>query len=210
MDPELNDLCVKNLLFVGRAMHVNPELCFAGDLNDGSDDDDDVEGGSDAGEMGLDRADEDEDEDDPGAIAGREQNSEQQSKRPGSENPRDPLRWVFNRMANMVVHKGEARRCAVFTWFAAMASFCEPSLTVTYLRLMLLPLRRAVLDAEAGGAESKSKVMGALSKGTARKIVDAVGPRVPERSQTAAELANEVSCWWCMMVIGSRYTGNPR
>ncbi|CAN0208182.1 unnamed protein product, partial [Hapterophycus canaliculatus] len=60
----------------------------------------------------------------------------------------DPLRWVFNRMSHMVVHKGEARRRAVFSWFLAMVAVHEPAVSASHLKLMLLPLRRAVLDAE--------------------------------------------------------------
>ncbi|CAN0258837.1 unnamed protein product [Ectocarpus sp. 8 AP-2014] len=31
VDPKLTEQCVKNLVFIGRAMHLNPELCFAED-----------------------------------------------------------------------------------------------------------------------------------------------------------------------------------
>ncbi|CBJ27115.1 hypothetical protein Esi_0055_0081 [Ectocarpus siliculosus] len=54
-----------------------------------------------------------------------------------------------------VVYKGEARRQTVFSWFLSMVAVHDPAVSVAHLKLMLLPLRRAVLDAEAGGVEHK-------------------------------------------------------
>ena len=110
----------------------------------------------------------------------RENNND--NSRNKDESRADPLRWEFNRMSHMVVHKGEARRRAVFSWFLAMVAVHEPAVALSHIRLMLLPLRRAVLDAESGGVEPKER----SSTGGGGSAAD------PEKEQTSAELAIEV------------------
>lgn len=181
VDPKLMEQCVKNLVFIGRAMHLNPELCFAetpshieeeavgGDVLE-EDDEEGVEGAEISESEVSDGSADD--------AVGNESGD-------GSRTKADPLTWVFKRMSNMVVHKGEARRRAVFSWFAAMVAVHKPAVSVPHLRVMLLPLRRAVLDAEAGGVEAKSGV--SSGKGGASRQGGAA------KEQTSAELATEVS-----------------
>ena len=191
--------CVKNLVFIGRAMHLNPELCFATD--DGAAVDADAggedhaqgdDGASDADEMeaeaGDDQSEEDDSEDSDAAAApaGSSSGGTPIADAPATD---DPLRWVFNRMSHMVVHKGEARRRAVFSWFLAMAAVHEPAVSAAHLKLMLAPLRRAVLDAEAGGVEHKAS--GVAADGGGGAGAGRAAAAKPE--QTSAELATEVS-----------------
>lgn len=185
MNPKLTEQCVKNLVFIGRAMHLNPELCFAEDTLTTQVDDDMEEDGGEQEEKGEEEGGE---EGDVGggdvavASTGSSSSSNKALAAPG-----DPLRWVFNRMSHMVVHKGEARRRAVFSWFLAMAATHEPAVSAAHLKLMLLPLRRAVLDAESGGVEHKAKgptVDGGGAGGAGRGAA--------EKEQTSAELATEV------------------
>lgn len=202
VDPNLTEQCVKNLVFLGRAMHLNPDLCFAEDTGagEGSDSDSDAaadtdgddemensdaekaaqerEGKGDATEISTDLDRVEKDVTDGGTAA---------AKVLGEKQAADPLRWVFNRMAHMVVHKGEARRRAVFSWFGAMVAVHEPALFRPHLNLMLLPLRRAVLDAESGGVEPKARV----SMVAGRNAAGLDGG--PGKEQTSAELATEVS-----------------
>lgn len=201
MDPKLTEQCVKNLVFIGRAMHLNPGLCFAEntaevDAGDGGDDNAEVEEEGeeeDAAEVDEMEEEDEQKEGDEGHVGGDAAVAPTGSS---SNNKTlaacaDPLRWVFNRMSHMVVHKGEARRRAVFSWFLAMAAIHEPVVSVAYLRLMLLPLRRAVLDAESGGVEHKaggSTVDGGGAAGAGRGAV--------EKEQTSAELATEVRRVW--------------
>lgn len=185
-------------------MHLNPQLCFAeeGD-NDGSaggDESgkesgvaDDVDSEAEESANGDDQQKEADDEGmdeyeavesegmDGGATESRSSNIKD------DDNNADPLRWVFNRMSHMVVHKGEARRRAVFSWFGAMAAVHEPAVSAAHLKLMLLPLRRALLDAEAGGVEHKTRESVGV-KGSAS------GPGGVGKEQTSAELATEVRC----------------
>lgn len=181
VDPRLMEQCVKNLVFIGRAMHLNPELCFAetpshieeetvgGDISEEEDDEEGVEGAERSESEGSDGS----GEDTVGNGSGD-----------GSKAKADPLTWIFKRMSNMVVHKGEARRRAVFSWFAAMVAVHKPAVSVPHLRVMLLPLRRAVLDSEAGGVEASSRV--SSGKGGVSRQGGAT------KEQTSAELATEV------------------
>lgn len=186
-------------------MHLNPELCFADKDNSGDKETDNgaatdgaatvVEGQEemdesrdDIGEEGEeDVSDEEEDKSNGGDdVAARDDTSTSDSN--GKENSiedADPLKWVFNRMSHMVVHKGEARRRAVFGWFLAMAAVHEPAVSIAHLKIMLLPLRRAVLDAESGGVEPKSRVS-TSGGGIAGEVGDAA------KDLTSAELATEV------------------
>ncbi|CAN0351255.1 unnamed protein product, partial [Discosporangium mesarthrocarpum] len=159
VDPALMDQSVKNLVFLGQAMHLNPDICFTegGDMED------------DEGKEDKERREETQSKDDDSLDGALDNREEAITEANGNRSPcvesggsvkggADPLKWVFNRMAHMVVNKGEARRRAVFSWFFAIASVLEPKVSKTYLELMLLPLRRAVLDAEAGdnGGEQSS------------------------------------------------------
>lgn len=188
MDPKLTEQCVKNLVFVGRAMHLNPELCFAEDTTEKEDEgnEEQEEDGAEVDEMeGEGEEGEEGDGDGVAAVALTGSTNSINKKTPAA--PADPLRWVFNRMSHMVVHKGEARRRAVFSWFLAMSAIHEPAVSVAHLKLMLLPLRRAVLDAESGGVEHKARgsaVDGAGAGGAGRAAA--------EKEQTSAELATEV------------------
>ena len=59
-------------------------------------------------------------------------------------------------MSFMARAKGDARRRAVFKWFAALASALPVDVVVRFLPHMLTPLRRCILDAEkrdTGGAD---------------------------------------------------------
>ncbi|CAN0442024.1 unnamed protein product, partial [Ectocarpus sp. 12 AP-2014] len=162
VDPKLTEQCVKNLVFVGRAMHLNPELCFAEDAEDAVEQEENV---SETESPAMDEASDSEGVDDDGgeaaaaAAAAAAADSADSFPTGGGESTApgaaDPLTWVFNRMSHMVVHKGEARRRAVFSWFLAMVAVHEPAVAVAHLKLILLPLRRAVLDAEAGGVKHK-------------------------------------------------------
>lgn len=189
VDPKLTEQCVKNLVFIGRAMHLNPELCFAEDTAD-----EEEEGEQDAAELDE-TEEEDAEEEDEGDVGGdaavpptdSTSTSSSTSNKKTLAAPADPLRWVFNRMSHMVVHKGEARRRAVFSWFLAMAAIHEPVVSTTHLMLMLLPLRRAVLDAESGGVEHKA--MGSTVDGGR---AGGAGRGAAEKQQTSAELATEV------------------
>ncbi|CAM9997363.1 unnamed protein product, partial [Laminaria digitata] len=181
VDPKLTEQCVKNLVFIGRAMHLNPHLCFAEEEEEAEEE---GEGGGsgdeERGEEAGDGADGDDDDDGGNGDDGGG-GVEGLGAQEGEEDV-DPLRWVFNRMSHMVVHKGEARRKAVFSWFLAMVAVHEPAVALSHMKLMLLPLRRAVLDAESGGVEHKersSTVAGGNAAG-------------PEKDQTSAELATEV------------------
>lgn len=191
MDPKLTEQCVKNLVFIGRAMHLNPELCFAeADVEGGSGDDRNEDDMVDSDEHGEDEEDEGGAVQSNGNPPGRKgRASEHTDDNKNHENTgaahSDPLRWVFNRMSHMVVHKGEARRRAVFSWFAAMAAVHESAVSAAHLKLMLLPLRRAVLDAEAGGVEHTANISTNGGKGAA-------GAGGPEKEQTSSELATEV------------------
>ena len=59
----------------------------------------------------------------------------------------DPLRWLFRRMSKLATAKGrtdrDCQRCAVFKWFAAVATQCDKRLTLRFLTAMLEPLQRA-------------------------------------------------------------------
>lgn len=202
ISPELGDLCVKNLFFIGRAMHLNPHLCFS--IGDGKNQElaeEEAGGGTEAedveeeGEHQRDAEDEEScsgsDQEELREGTAREAEQGDSGRATGkASSEKDPLRWLFSRMAHMVVHKGDERRCAVFTWFAAMADFHEPAFTAPYLRLMLLPLRRAVLDAEASGAKPKLPTSEARGKAAAGH---AAGNGVSNRERrAAAELAAEV------------------
>ncbi len=189
--------CVKNLVFIGRSMHLNPELCFAEDGKsaemDAMSEEKDLTGdASDADEIG-DEAGENQSEDEEGQngdAAPTPGGSSSNSKTPiANTTTDDPLRWVFNRMSHMVVHKGEARRRAVFSWFLAMAAVHEPAVSAAHLKLMLVPLRRAVLDAESGGVEHKAGGLGADGGGGA----GAGRTAAAKQEQTSAELATEVN-----------------
>ena len=246
VDPKLTAQCVKNLVFVGRAMHLNPDLCFAeeedeeeeeeeeteeaGEGGNSGDEEEPGEGagggdGDDAGQgahmKGEDGEEEEEEEgrgveidaddreggeDDASSMANgasssgsssssstknnnsnnnnnsSNNNNNNNTSRNKNKSRPDPLRWVFNRMSHMVVHKGEARRRAVFSWFLAMVAVHEPAVALSHMKLMLLPLRRAVLDAESGGVEPKE-----------RSSIGGGGSAAgPEKEQTSAELAIEV------------------
>ena len=208
---------MKNLVFIGRAMHLNPDLCFAkeeeeeeaDEVEEGEGDSDGQEpewregdGDEDSGGDGDGEKEEEEEEgmevDDAERANGVSSSGSSSNNNndnittaatatPKSQNKNskadpDPLRWVFNRMSHMVVHKGEARRRAVFSWFLAMVAVHEPAVALTHMKLMLLPLRRAVLDAESGGVEHKARSStgeGGSSAG-------------PEKELTSAELATEV------------------
>lgn len=193
MNPKLTEQCVKNLVFIGRAMHLNPELCFAEDAGE------EEENASETESPAMDEASDSEGVDDDGgdaAAATDAADSSDSSPAGGGKatapGAADPLRWVFNRMSHMVVHKGEARRRAVFSWFLAMVAVHDPAVSVAHLKLMLLPLRRAVLDAEAGGVEHKaggSHAGGGGGGGSAAATA-------AEKEQSAAELATEVSGEW--------------
>lgn len=188
VDPKLTEQCVKNLVFIGRAMHLNPELCFAEDADDAGEEEESASGTE---TPAMDEASDSEGVDDDGGDAAAAAEAADASPAGGGKatmpGAADPLRWVFNRMSHMVVHKGEARRRAVFSWFLAMVAVHEPAVSVAHLKLMLLPLRRAVLDAEAGGVEHKAGGSHAGGGG---------GGGTVEKEQTAAELATEVSGWW--------------
>lgn len=210
MDPNLTEQCVKNLVFIGRAMHLNPDLCFAEDvdevgegLDDNSNADEQWGNASAASEMGDEgdsEREEGEGDEDGDASTGTatatattgnsSSNRNSSSSKKASAAPADPLRWVFSRMSHMVVHKGEARRRAVFSWFLAMAAVHEPAVSAAHLKLMLLPLRRAVLDAESGGVEHKVRGSAAVDGGGA--AAGAVRAGAAEKEQTSAELATEV------------------
>lgn len=220
VDPRLMEQCVKNLVFVGRAMHLNPELCFdaaedaegvEGEAVQSGDDDENLER-AEEGQSGAGEEEEDGDEKETGISDGAAGDDAAKDStisssttitssvnNDSSSNNADPLRWVFNRMSNMVVHKGEARRRAVFSWFAAMAALHEPAVSTAHLRLMLLPLRRAVLDAEAGGVEPKAGV--SMGGG-----VCSAGSGGSGKEQTSAELATEV---WHGLARGSEGEGGP-
>lgn len=215
VDPKLMDQCVKNLVFLGRAMHLNPELCFddeiegdeeeepfdepSRDLSHGSGEEEEEEAEGDAGsdeERHRDGPSGETSEDRSGKSSRTDDSSAAAPSSPAtaSASKADPLRWVFNRMSHMVVHKGEARRRAVFSWFGAMVSVHEPEVAAAHLRLMLLPLRRAVLDAEAGGVEPKPG--GNVHAG-------GEGGDDPAKEQTSAELATEVClCFVFLIRIG--------
>eukprot|EP00953_Heterococcus_sp_UTEX-ZZ885_P013261 7578-Heterococcus_DN1.PRE.1 len=83
----------------------------------------------------------------------------------GQEEPqqqRDPLVWIFHRMSFMGRAKGDARRRAVFKWFAAMGAALPVPVVTRFLPHMLTPLRRCALDAAAndiGGADEGDVVM---------------------------------------------------
>lgn len=213
MDPNLSQQCVKNLVFIGRAMHLNPELCFAEDaaeVDEGTDDGDynsntdergenttaseiDDDGDSEKEKGGVEDSLAEGDNDDDSAATATTGNSSSSKK--ASAAAADPLRWVFSRMSHMVVHKGEARRRAVFSWFLAMVAVHEPAVSVDHLKLMLLPLRRAVLDAESGGVEHKVRGSSAGDGGGA--VAGAGRAAGAEKEQTSAELATEVG--WSIM-----------
>ena len=199
VDPKLTEQCVKNLVFIGRAMHLNPDLCFAESpsRSDTEEDegDSDIAGAVDELEGGV--REEDGEEGVEGAEKTESSNDADRGGNDRTMNAADPLTWVFNRMSHMVVHKGEARRRAVFSWFAAMIAVHESAVSVAHLRVILLPLRRAVLDAEAGGVEADAGV----SSGT--RGVGTSGQGGPGKEQTSAELATEVGCRRVSVVMTS-------
>lgn len=172
VDPRLTEQCVKNLVFIGRAMHLNPELCYA-----------ETPSHIEEERIGADISEED-GRSESGGSDGNAEDTVGNESGDGSKAKADPLTWIFKRMSNMVVHKGEARRRAVFSWFAAMVAVHKPAVSVPHLRVMLLPLRRAVLDAEAGGVEASSWVSSGKG-GVSRQGGSA-------KEQTSAELATEV------------------
>ncbi|CAN0258725.1 unnamed protein product [Ectocarpus sp. 6 AP-2014] len=187
VDPKLTEQCVKNLVFIGRAMHLNPELCFAEDAGE-------EENASGTESPAIEEASDSEGVDDDGGDTAAATAADSADSSPAgggkatTSGAADPLRWVFNRMSHMVVHKGEARRRAVFSWFLAMVAVHDPAVSVAHLKLMLLPLRRAVLDAEAGGVEHKAGGPHAGGGGSG----GGGGSAAAEKEQTAAELATEV------------------
>lgn len=61
---------------------------------------------------------------------------------------KDPVLWLMNRLSNMAKDKGELRREAVFKCFAAFASSCDKQIVTPYLEQMLIPLHRALLEAQ--------------------------------------------------------------
>jgi hypothetical protein len=228
VDAQLLDQAVKNLVWVVRAMHANPELCYIapaattatataasaaaaaatvssgassgkravvvarsgrngqpkrqqngttatttaasaaastngsataiaadGDSSDeGSDDSDGAESASDVGS-------DNEEGDAPDAC---ESSPATVEKAVGQEplQQRDPLVWIFHRMSFMGRAKGDARRRAVFKWFAAMGAALPVPVVARFLPHMLTPLRRCALDAAAndiGGADEGDVVM---------------------------------------------------
>lgn len=196
VDPKLTEQCVKNLVFIGRAMHLNPDLCFTeegAEDNEQDEDEDQREIDHEENNEQKERSSESEDQSTGCSKDSKDTSELDSSSGAGAvddsinndSNAKDPLRWVFNRMSHMVVHKGEARRRAVFSWFAAMSAVHEPAVAQAHLRLMLLPLRRAVLDAEAGGVKpTAGESAGGGSGGRAKE-------------QTSAELATEVCVGIC-------------
>ncbi|CAM9407566.1 unnamed protein product [Choristocarpus tenellus] len=171
VDAALMEQSVKNLVWIGQAMHLNPDLCFT----------DSNKGGDKEGEGGQFEEDNLSETSAEGDGSDKEEEGDDNSVVLPSKASADPLKWVYNRVSHMVIHKGEARRRAIFSWFFAMASVLGPEVSKAYLPLMLLPLRRAILDAEAGGVEPKARAAGTTSAG-----------KTVEEGQTSAELASEV------------------
>lgn len=64
------------------------------------------------------------------------------------EGVRDPLSSTINRLSSMAKGKGDFRRINVFKCFASFCATCETEMIISYLELMLVPLHRALTEAE--------------------------------------------------------------
>jgi hypothetical protein len=239
VDAQLLDQAVKNLVWVVRAMHANPELCYiapaaatASASADGSsgeravvvarsgrkaqskqqngtttaataastngcatanadgDSSDDSSDDSDGAESASD-VDSDNEEGDT-SVAGESPPTAVETA-VGQEEPqqqRDPLVWIFHRMSFMGRAKGDARRRAVFKWFAAMGAALPVPVVTRFLPHMLTPLRRCALDAAAndiGGADEGDVVMTNTNNNSSAVTGEAAAGVAP-----VADLAAEV------------------
>eukprot|EP00936_MAST-01D_sp_MAST-1D-sp1_P001467 g1467.t1 len=139
LDDGFAEQVVKNLLFVTRVMHHDAMASARGDDVDGDEDDNEhvVVAGRGAVEGSN------EDDDDSEELDAEVEESE--AARVLIEH--DPLRWLFRRMSKLATAKGrtdrDCQRCAVFKWFAAVATQCDKRLTLRFLTAMLEPLQRA-------------------------------------------------------------------
>jgi hypothetical protein len=246
VDAQLLDQAVKNLVWVVRAMHANPELCYiapaaavteatiassetavvvarsgrkgsakqqngstataaAASANGGSaaaDDDDSSDNGSVSDGAGS-ASDVDSDNDqgdspagdapttttvDEPTVAVEPQQQQQQQ--------RDPLVWIFHRMSFMGRAKGDARRRAVFKWFAAMGAALPVPVVARFLPHMLTPLRRCALDAAAndiGGADEGDVVMTNSSSSSSTAVAGEAAAGVAPVADLAAEVHTNTS-----------------
>lgn len=60
-----------------------------------------------------------------------------------------PVTWLITRLSNIAKKRGAKRREAVFKCFAAFATVCETSIMCNHLELMIGPLHRVIVEAEA-------------------------------------------------------------
>jgi hypothetical protein len=250
VDAQLLDQAVKNLVWVVRAMHANPELCYIapaaatasadgssgeravvvarsgrkgqakqqqngtaatttavitasangsttgsataaadGDSSDDSSDDDNDDADS-ASDVDTDN----EEGDAPATGESPPTAVEAVEAAVGQEEPqqqRDPLVWIFHRMSFMGRAKGDARRRAVFKWFAAMGAALPVPVVARFLPHMLTPLRRCALDAAAndiGGADEGDVVMTNSSSSTAAAVAGEAVTGVAPVADLAAEV----------------------
>ena len=116
---EITNMAIKNLSWVIKVMHLYPNLCYK-----------------------------DEEVSELDAIAS-EGSEEEKEDIIMNQKRTEPVTWLITRLSNIAKKRGFKRREAIFKCFAAFATLCDKSIINDHLELMLEPLNRVIMEAEA-------------------------------------------------------------
>jgi U3 small nucleolar RNA-associated protein 20 len=124
----------------------------------------------------------------------KKEEAEEEEEEEENEAPKELLSWIFHRVSYMARRKGEDRRCAVFRFFAAVATLESQATVERFLPHMLSPLYRATTDGQAeesahgnDAVELAKEIMGLIEeKAGATSFVQALSEIQKQAAQKRA------------------------